>query len=248
MTQTKMKKKRRQKGNVALMTAITFVPTVGLMGAATDVVRSTTEAARLRSALEGAALAAASLTNTRPIEDVIAEYVAANVSDSTARDSLQLTIPDPTVALNKREVTITASMEVKTYFLGLFGIDTMKVSAQTTAIQSATNVELAMVLDISSSMSGQKLSSLKVAAADFVDKILNEKNISRTSVSLIPFGGTVNIQNLFDTYAIPATHSSAIVDPGTADYGNGSYWVTLRDGSVVKRWHANYGLPDGLFR
>ena len=92
----------------------------------------------------------------------------------------------------------------------------MTVSAQTTAIQSSTNVELAMVLDISSSMRGDKLAKLKEAADDFVDQILNDKNIALTSINLIPFGGTVNIQSLFDELAVP--EASATVDPNSTEY------------------------------
>ncbi len=242
MTQT-VKKKRRQKGNIALMTAITMVPTIGLLGSATDIVRSTTEAARLRSALEGAALAAASLTNNRTVSEVITDYISANLGDSSVRDTLNVNIPDSSTALNKKEVTITATVEVETNFLKLFGIDTILVSARTEAVQSATNVELSMVLDISSSMKGDKLSSLKVAAADFVDQILNEKNIDRTSVNLVPFGGTVNIQDLFANYVVLPSNTSAIVNPDVSQYGNGTY-THKKKGEL---YNSNYDLPNGLW-
>lgn len=213
------RKRKNQRGNIALLSAMLLVPTVGAIGGATDVIRIKTADAQLRSALESAALAAANLTNPRDVSDVVAEYVDINLPAGTRKESLRVTIPSTTVALNSKEVTIVAAVDVETNFLKLFGMNTITVSAETRAIQSSTNVELALVLDISSSMRGTKLENLKVAASDFVDQILNEDNIERTSINLVPFGGTVNIQELFDTYAV--AEGDAIVDPTEAQYDIG---------------------------
>ncbi len=214
------KKRTSQRGNIALLTALTIVPAVGLLGGAVDIVRYTEASAELRNALDGAALAAASLTNKHDLPTTVSEYLKANVRNKDLRDNVVINVPDSTVSLNKKQVTITASYEVDFYFLALIGVSGMTVSAQTTAVQSSTNVELAMVLDISSSMRGSKLTSLKSAAEDFVDQILNDKNIDLTSVSLVPFGGTVNIQELFDEFAVP--EASATVDPNSATYSKGT--------------------------
>jgi len=82
-----------------------------------------------------------------------------------------------------------------------------------------------MVLDISSSMHGQRLSNLKSAASDFVDQILTEKQKDLTSISLVPFGGTVNLGPIFNDYVVDG--SGVTYNPNQGQYNKG-YAITSK--------------------
>ena len=242
---------RSEDGNVAILSTMLLLPILVLMGGGLDVVRATTASSQLRSALDGAALASASLTSAGNVEDIINDYMAANLID----DSVFATPPTVTFssnsALNSKTVTISASASVDTFFLKLVGIDTLPVTAATTANQSATNVELSLVLDVSSSMRGAKITNLKTAAKSFIDQILNEQNITRTSMNIVPFGGTVNIGSMFDDYAVPTTASSTTVDPTEAQYDieeavlNGAFRFSV-GGNCIEYRYTDFN-SDGVF-
>lgn len=231
---------RSADGNVAMLTAFLLLPMLVLLGGGFDIVRATTASSQLRTSLEGAALASASLTNSGDVQSIINDYMAANLSDGSVLSATPSVTFSSTTALNSKTVNISATATVDTFFLKLIGIDTLPVTASTTANQSATNVELSLVLDISSSMKGSKITELKSAAKNFVDQILNEQNITRTSMNLVPFGGTVNIDSLFNSYVVPT--ASATVDPSEAQYDigtsvlNGSFRFTAGDNCIEYRY------------
>lgn len=212
---------RQSDGNIALMTALMMVPLLGLTVGVIDVTRMMNADARLQSAVESGVLAAASLTNTLDIADVVDQYIDANIPPGDFRDSISVTVPTENVALNARTIEVVATGTIEPLFLKLFGIGDFTISSSAIANQGSTNVELALVLDISSSMRGAKITNLRTAANLFIDQILNDDVVGTTSMSIIPFGGTVNIgQDLFDELAVPL--SSATVDPTESQYNQGA--------------------------
>ena len=80
-----------------------------------------------------------------------------------------------------------------------------------------------MVLDISSSMRGSRLTSLKTASTEFVDIMLNDTTKDSTSINVVPFGGTVNIgEDLFEEFAVELTAFGTTLDPNEATYDIGT--------------------------
>lgn len=210
-----------EKGNIATITAFAIVPLLALLGGALDLTRSTTLSQRLSSTLDSASLAAANLSNTHSVETVIDDYVDANFSDEEGLlDTLQVN-HQVEATTNAKTITISATGEIDTYFLSLIGINSLPVSARSVATQSRSGVEVALVLDVSSSMHNTKLARLQAASNEFVDEMLGGDENDLTSISVIPFGGTVNIgKDLFDAYAVSLTGAEG-VDPSKADYTSG---------------------------
>jgi len=220
------------RGSIFILAAFLIVPLAALAGGAVDLVRMSFLETRLQSSIDSAALSAASLTNEQELNAVIDEYIAINLG----RDHEQITNLNikatPDVQETSRKVTITASGGIETYFLKLIGIDELQISAATTAGQSIQAIEISLVLDISSSMNGSRLTNLRSAATAFVNEMLGDDTLGTTTINLVPYGGTVNVGNLFDTYA-PGL-DEAIVDPTEAQYTG----VDVADG--------NFRFSDGL--
>lgn len=182
-----------KRGNVALMTALMLVPVLAVSGAAVDIARVTAARAQLNAALESAVLASASLNNTVDPETVITEFIRKNVAVSGFSENVNIDILENTSALNSRLMTVQATADVPTFFLKLMDVDKIGIVASSKATQASTNVEIALVLDISSSMNGNRLTNLKDAAPTFVNAMFDDDADEYTSINLIPFGGTVNI-------------------------------------------------------
>ncbi|MEM6414045.1 MAG: VWA domain-containing protein [Pseudomonadota bacterium] len=207
-------------GNVAMLAGFMLLPAIMLLGGSYDVMRATSKSMKLQSVLDSAALAAASLTNAQEVSATVTDYMNANLqTDPVLLGSLNVNVKE-TSSLNSKNVEISADAVIPTFFMKAVNISSLPVKAKSVAKQSKSTLELALVLDVSSSMRGSKFTKLKEAASDFIDQILTEENKPHTSMSIVPFGGTVNIEPLFLDYAVPM--SSAIVDPAESQYDIGS--------------------------
>lgn len=180
------------RGNVALTFALTATLLTTAVGGGLDYSRSTSVAAELQSALDSGVLAAASLTQTRPAEDVVRAYVEAALSDHQGLlESLALEVSSD-ISFNAREVEARASITVPTTLLGVAGINSLTVRRDASAVQQVRDIEISLVLDISGSMGGSKIRALREAAEEFVQIVLAD-NPQRTSVSVIPYNGGVRL-------------------------------------------------------
>lgn len=212
-----------QRGAVAILAGFLLIPLIAFIGGAIDLVRVFQLESKLQSALDNAALSAASLTNNQSIDQVINEYIAANLGDAESQIHNLTISPTSDISSNTREVIINAQGTIPALFLGVVGIDSLPVGATATAFQGRETVEIAMVLDVSFSMRGAKLASLEDAAIAFVEQVLTEETMERTTISLIPYGGSVNIEPLFDSYVIPLDDPDVNLDPSTSEYRDADF-------------------------
>ena len=221
-------------GNFGVIAALTMLPCVMIMGGAFDIFRITGARMMLQGAADSAALSSASLNNFTDVDSVAEEYVEAVLPSNAIWDNVVVDVVETNVTSSSRDIKLNASATVPSVFLGLVGIDSTTIQVTSSASQKATKFEISMVLDISSSMSGAKLTKLKQAAKDFVENVLDtDSPVPLVSINLVPYGGTVNIGSLFDTYV--TTEVASIVDPNETQYKIGS---SVEDGA--------FRFTDGL--
>lgn len=215
--------RRDDSGNVAILTALCALPLIVAACGSVDVLRMTSTQERLQIMLDSATLAAAALSQSGDMEDVVDAYMDANLPDGAVWDTLSYTTNVVSDTSSSRELEVTASVTLKTPFLSLIGMSSQTVNAKSVAVQSQTDIEISMVLDISSSMKGAKVTDLRSASKSFVDLMLDGDLVDHTSINLIPFGGTVNIgADLFNELAVPEASDSSNIDPSDADYALGT--------------------------
>lgn len=212
-------------GNFAVFTALAILPFILALGGAIDVLRITNAKATLQGAADAAVLSAASLNNSTDVNSITQSYIESNLPSNDIWDSLSVAVVTSDITSSSREIEIAASATVPSTFLSIAGIDSTEINVISSAAQQATNFEISLVLDISSSMSGNKLTSLKKAAQDFVTKVLDEETSEGlVSINLIPYGGTVNIGSFYDKYVISSSGDDYIdaddvmIDPSESDY------------------------------
>jgi Flp pilus assembly protein TadG len=208
-------------GNVAVISAFAILPMLVLAGGATDIARHEAYRAQLQDGVDRAVLAAASLTQKRPVEDTVKDYL----KTLPFAGDVALTFAH-TTSSNERRVTVSASYPMETAFLPLIGINSMAVNASATALESRKNIEISLILDISGSMREGKpprLDRLRPAAQGFIDRVVTTDTAPYTSVSIVPYAGSVNPGALvMDFLGVPRQHNySSCLEFTNTDYGVG---------------------------
>src|SRR5690606_1577277 len=80
-----------------------------------------------------------------------------------------------------------------TTFLNIIGIEDINFDLLSETVSGGVNLEVALVLDITGSMAGQKIVDLKAAAADLVNVVVRpEQTPYYSKVALVPYAMGVN--------------------------------------------------------
>jgi hypothetical protein len=158
-------------------------------GVAVDAMRHESVRTSMQGSLDRAVLAAANLTQSTDPETVVRDYVDKAVL--TPNLTSVTVIEDA----SRRSVSASAVNQVETYFMRMMDQPTIPATAAASAEQRLTNVEISLVLDVSGSMqdSPSRIANLKTAAKEFVSTVLNNTEIDRVSISLVPYAGQVNL-------------------------------------------------------
>ncbi len=181
-----------QRGNVVMMFGIMIIPTMGLVGGAIDFANASRTKSKLQAALDAATLAAArAIQNGEDItaaQETADSYIKANLNS-------RFTGPIPSISLSQNSGVVTAKVNsmVDTYLLGVMGIDKLKVTAETSVAIANTGVEVALVLDTTGSMAGDKLLAMQHAGRRLVKILMPNKAPEHIKIALVPFSDYVNI-------------------------------------------------------
>jgi Flp pilus assembly protein TadG len=187
ISQARKRFSKDESGAVLLFSLVLFVLMIMIGGLAVDLMRYESTRTTLQNTLDRSTLAAAGLSQTLDAETVVRDHV------DKAGLTQELTSVTVTQGLNFKTVNATALADTSPIFLHMIGIDSFDAPAVATAEQRITNVEIALVLDVSGSMIGTKITNLKSAASEFVDTVLSSDGDDRISVALVPYNGQVNL-------------------------------------------------------
>jgi Flp pilus assembly protein TadG len=229
-----------REGNVAIIVALMIMPMLVLAGGATDIARFEAHRVQLQDGIDRGVLAAASLSQTVSVETTVEQYL----KSLAFIDQVDLEF-SYTINLNTRNITVTADYEMPTGFLHLINIEELPIHVVATAQERRTNVEISMVLDISGSMrdgTPQKLGLLKPAAKQFIDTILTAQSRPTTSISIVPYAGSVNVgTTAFGGLGVPRQHSySSCMEFATTDYAANVGLVPFNQRTQVPHFTHNH--------
>jgi hypothetical protein len=236
---------RDERGTVTIFALMMFVLMLAAGGIAIDVMRYETQRTQLQYTLDRAVLAAAALNQTEDPEAVVIDYFA-----TSGLDHYRLEV-DVDEGLNFRRVSAYAEMDLRSYFMNMFGVNALTSPARGAAEERIMDIEISMVLDISGSMGwNNKIRNMRDAANEFIDTVLaaNEEE-DQVSISIIPYHSQVNagttlasVFTLSDEHSEsnctrfdPADYNVTAIDPDEAieriahfDYRNRSSYRTFR--------------------
>ena len=178
---------KAEDGALIVFALFLFVLMAMMGGVAIDVLRYETTRTHLSQTLDRCTLMAAGLTQRLDPQSVVEDCV----EKAGLADKLESVVVLD--GLSSRDVQATARAATNPFFLHLIGIDEFDAQAGSRAVQTITNVEIALVLDVSGSMSGAKIANLRAAASNFVADMLDSDPNQRVSITVVPYNAQVNL-------------------------------------------------------
>jgi Flp pilus assembly protein TadG len=181
--------------NVTITFALATIPMVGFVGAAVDYSHANSVKAAMQAAVDGTALMLskqASTMNQSDIQSKADAYFKALFNRPEAT-GLQVNATYTTSGGNK--IVVTANANVKANFMGLMGINQMKVGVESMAKWGNSRLRVALALDTTGSMASDgKIDALKTATKALLDQLkAAAAKDGDVYVSIIPFSKDVNV-------------------------------------------------------
>ncbi|CUH47673.1 Flp pilus assembly protein TadG [Ruegeria atlantica] len=183
-------------GVFTIFVTVGFLLIFATAGIGVDIMNFERDRASLQGTLDRAVLAAANVKQKLPPAEVVKSYI--EKSDVRGELSEEPEVEDDP-RVGSRKVTAKAEVDVPTHFMWFFGYPQLTASVTSVAEEAIGSLEIAMVLDISGSMSWDsatddksKMEVLQEAATQFVTTMYTKENPDKISISIIPYNNQVN--------------------------------------------------------
>ncbi|MBX9709489.1 MAG: pilus assembly protein [Xanthobacteraceae bacterium] len=188
-----------ERGNIAVIFAITLLPMLGLVGAAIDYTRANNARTALQSALDTTALMISKDAASLPANQVQARaqqyfnalytHTEAPVSNFTANYTANTG--------SGSSVVVTANSTIQTDFIKVLGsqFNQLGLNGASTTKWGSTKLRVALALDNTGSMQDNgKIGALRTAATNLVNQLsASATNDGDVLISLVPFSKDVNV-------------------------------------------------------
>ncbi|MEM9704483.1 MAG: TadE/TadG family type IV pilus assembly protein [Pseudomonadota bacterium] len=195
-TRNEAARRKRQRGNVAMMFGIVVFPLIFSAGIAVDFVRLTLVRAQVAEAADAALLAAARRRSIDPtLTQAQAQQIARDYFDASDIQNAGVNISAFAFNFTDNDYTITVNGDVKTSILGAVGRPKLPINVISTAtVSPPANLEAVLVLDVTTSMEGSRISTLKTAATNLINKLIPDTGVGgNVKVGIVPFAQYVNV-------------------------------------------------------
>lgn len=190
---------RNIRGSIAMPASLAFLAVIVSAGAAVDYSRISHTKTIVADALDAALLAAAKdlstgVTSIDDVEQEFSDFFFANVeirSKQTDAFVVKNFVANPATGVVSAEVEADLQMA----FMGIIGKDHVKIPLSSEVRYKIDEIELVMMLDLTTSMdTGGKMASLKLAAQDAVNILLPEGGIPSTKIriGMVPYSYSIN--------------------------------------------------------
>ena len=207
-----------ERGAIAVQFALLLLPITILTFGLIDISRVSVQKHQLQDALDAATLMAARSTETTDAGlDTIGDAALA-----TELNGLGVTLTAANSSFTgAADVTIvgTASVDIKPIISNLWTNESVITISARSEVKRATNdIEVAMVLDTTGSMAGQKIADLKAAANELVKIVVKDSQTPFYSkVAIVPYSIGVNVGAYADQVRGPITPAKTITGVSKAN-------------------------------
>ena len=193
-----------ERGSVAPLVGVAMIMLVAAVGVAIDIGRGQVAQSKLQSSLDAAGLAAGAVVGQTLSEDELEPEAEKYLTSNFAGETIDASITGFDLQLSDDEtlVTLQATATLPTTFMRVFGQKKIDVAARSEITREMTGLEVALVLDVTGSMtqavspsdSTPKIDVLKVAAKDLMDTLFgSNETVEDLWVGIVPFSHVVNV-------------------------------------------------------
>ncbi|OIQ44175.1 MAG: hypothetical protein BM558_08900 [Roseobacter sp. MedPE-SW] len=184
--------RRDDNGTMTYPTIAFLLMMLGIGGLGVDFMRMERDRTHLQATLDRAVLAAADLDQTLDGKLVVQDYLnKAGLGEYYSAENV--VVDDET--LGRKSVSASVEATFEAHLLKFSNGSDMPIYAASTAEESIDNLEISLVLDVSGSMRGTRLSNLKVAAKDFIETMVANTEDGKMSVSIVPYATQVSVSD-----------------------------------------------------
>lgn len=229
-------------GSVLPVMAVLLVILVVVAGAAIDYSRAINERSKIANALDVTALTVAAKLSTSVMTDdeldaAFQEAFDANLPSSDYKASA-ITNLEYQLDPDEGTIRIWSRVEVPTKFIhaGGLGPNSLNVGIESEVNYSKFDVELALVLDVTGSMS-QEIGDLRDAAEEVVDTLIPDGTVDgKVRISVVPYSVGVNLGSYASIATNGASSKCATERVGSEQLTDASYTIEpIGDGSGTYR-------------
>ncbi|QUS40391.1 TadE/TadG family protein [Tardiphaga alba] len=189
-----------ERGNVAMIFAVSLVPLLGFVGAAVDYSRTNAARTTMQVALDSAALMVSKDLGSNPtmsaaeVSAKAVKYFNALYTNSSS-SPIAVTASYTTNTKDGSTVTLNGSGNVATDFMKMVGFPQMNILGSSTTTWGSTRMRIAVALDVTGSMnSSGKLAAMKTAAKNLIDTLSASSRMTEdVYISIVPFAQMVNV-------------------------------------------------------
>jgi Flp pilus assembly protein TadG len=190
------------RGNVAMLFALSCLAIFPLVGFAIDLSRVMVEKHKLQQATDAAALAAAhdAFMSVDQRTSVVEAHLN-HLEEVLGREiTYELTQDE------EGRISLVTHISVNTTLAKIMGHQYVDVTVRSDALEGGADIEVAMILDITGSMSGTRITALKEAATDLVNIVVkDEQDPYYSKVSMVPYSVAVNVGSYAEEVRGPIT-------------------------------------------
>ncbi|MEM7289133.1 MAG: pilus assembly protein [Pseudomonadota bacterium] len=225
-------------GSVAVISALCFTVLLTIAGASLDFSRMANTKSAMGNALDAAVLATGvemirGDTPEAELHTVFENYFVANMKgqgEETFAFNITSFVADP----SSGEVSASVETDVPASLMRIAGFDQITVSESASSIFDIQDVEVAMMLDVTGSMSGSKITDLKLAATDAIDILIpNTAATNSVRIGLVPYSASVNAGNKIADKVTGSRSSSCVTErKGTNAFTDASHRVEFLGASA----------------
>jgi Flp pilus assembly protein TadG len=205
--------RRDESGAFLVIFALLAIVLIATSGAVVDFTYTQTARSRAQNALDSAALALQSKINDANAQDDIKVEAQKIMTERLADSAITAQVNTVTIDTTQGKLNIQAQITVPTAFVQLVGIKSITAQLTSEATQGSKNIEVAVALDTTGSMSGQKLTDLKNAMTNssntgLIDVVVKDTQTPTYSkMAIIPWSNAVNVGS---------TYAASVRGPETA--------------------------------
>ena len=177
-----------ERGAILIYFTVALFALLPVAGAAMDLGHVFLVKQKLTNAINSAVLAVGRRNNLTSGE-------ATDLVESMIRARYAGNLKSLVVSNEATQVNVTAKVTVPMTFMQVLNTQSVDVTVSSSAVRPHGKLEIALVLDQTGSMAGQKIANLKLAAKDLVDIVIwdNQTDDYYSKVAIVPYAAGVNV-------------------------------------------------------
>ncbi|MBI1400486.1 TadE/TadG family type IV pilus assembly protein [Hyphomonas sp.] len=231
---------RDDRGNVAMLFALACMVIFPLVGFAIDFSRVIVDEHKLQMATDAAALAAAhdSFMEADERRSIIEAHLN-HLEEELGRDITYELSQDA-----NGKILLVTHLTVETTIAKMMGRNDVAVTVRSGAIEGGSDIEVAMILDITGSMSGTRITALRTAAKDLVDIVVrDEQDPYYSKIAMVPYSVAVNTGTYAEAVRGPIEPGKSISNAAWKSGSKSITGITKANPAVVTS--SNHGFSNG---